>query len=77
MILMVRGHAEYILSDADTSELYQVDPKHPRIKQATATMHVLNEIRQRLQPVADVYLSISKSPLSILVLVNPIVMTSR
>ena len=62
---MVRGHAEYILSDADASELRRVDPKHPRIKRSAATMHALDEIHRRLQPAAGVCLSMSKPPLFI------------
>ena len=62
---MVRGHGEYILSDADAFELRRKDPKHPRIKRSLATIHALDEIRRRLQPAAGVCLSISKPPLFI------------
>ena len=62
---MVRGHTEYILSDADAFELRRIDPKHPRIKRSLATMHALDEIGRRLQPAAGVCLSISKPPLFI------------
>jgi hypothetical protein len=58
------------LSDANASELRQVDPKHHRIKRLAAGMYALDEIHRRLQPAAGVCLSMSKPPLFILDLVK-------
>ena len=61
-IFCSQGNAEYIISDADACKLRQKNLQHPRIKRSLATIHAISEIRQRLHPVADVPLSVFKSP---------------
>ena len=61
---MVRGEAEYLLSDKATVELFHVNPNHPQIKRASAAKLALAEILYQFTLSPDVAcLTPTKPPL--------------